>query len=211
LWYNEAENELIQGFGGEVSGWTSATKASYGLTLWGLRLNASSGNRDGSWRELHWAKHDALAALTRPVSGITAFTGDSAYVLGGTSSGQEKMKAATDRMPLPGLVHYNMTTNEFRNLSASQYYGTGAAQRGQMVHLPMYGDTRHGLFLVIGGYSSPVPLIDPGHGHVSFANITLYNPATRRWHWQTAQGDVPRPRGDFCAAGASSTNGTYEL
>jgi hypothetical protein len=141
---------------------------------------------------------------------LSAFAGDSAYVLGGVSSGQDKSKALAG-VPLPGLVRYNMSTNEFTNMSATQYYGTGTAQRGQMVHVPVYGDMQHGLLVMLGGYSSPLTKFVPGKGHLSFANITLYDPAARRWYWQTAQGDIPRSREEFCAAGALSTNGTYEM
>jgi hypothetical protein len=42
-------------------------------------------------------------------------------------------------------------------------------------------------------------------------NITLYDPAARQWHWQKADGAEPPPRQEFCAAGATSTNGTYEM
>jgi hypothetical protein len=194
-----------------VSWWANSVVASYGLSLWSLKLDASAGGRSGSWTEVLYAKHSAFAALTRPVSGLSAYGGDSAFVLGGYSSGQDKTKAATAGTPLPGLVHYNMTSRQFANMSATQYHGTGTAQRGVMVHVPVYGGSKHGLFVMLGGYSSAVTVFTPGHGHVSLANITLYDPATRRWHWQTAQGDMPRPRDEFCAAGARSTNGTYEM
>jgi hypothetical protein len=213
LWYNEAENELLQGFGGTVSGFVdpAVSSAFAGLSLWALRLNASAGGRSGSWHEVLWAKHSAFGSLTRPVAGLSAFVGDSAYVLGGVSSGQDRTKAITRDTPLPGLVHYNMTSRQFSNKSATPYHGTGTAQRGQMVHVPLYGSARHGLFVVLGGLSSGYREFNLGHGHVSFANIMMYDPATNKWYWQTAKGDVPPQRSEFCAAGTNSTNGTYEM
>jgi hypothetical protein len=211
MWYNKAENELLQGFGGVVSEWTNSAVASYGLSLWALKLSASADSRNGSWNEVLWAKHRAFAALTRPLSGLSAFAGDSAYVLGGCASGQDKTTALTDRTPLPGLVHYNMTIREFTNMTATPYYGTGTAQRGQMVHVPLWGDLQHRLLIMLGGYSSGFTEFTPGHGHLSFDNITLYDPAARKWYWQTAQGDIPPPRDEFCAASAASTNGTFEV
>ncbi len=207
LWYNKADNQVLQGFGGAISQWVRTRPASDGLALWGLQLDAASGGRNG-------AKHSAFGTLTRPLSGLSAFAGDSAYVLGGLSSGQDRAQTPAGT-PLPGLVRYNRTSRAFANASAAAYYGSGSAQRGQMVHVPASGGlaaaAREGLFAVLGGYSSPGAEFTHSRGHVSFANITLYDPATGRWHWQTAQGDIPRPREEFCAAGALSTNGTYEM
>jgi hypothetical protein len=221
LWYDKARNELIQGFGGLVSSWAgSGVASSRSLSLWRLRLssgggsggddNDDTGRRDATWTEALYTNHQALSALTRPVMGLTAYADDSAYVLGGYASGQDEAKPAADMTPLPGLVHYNMSSGTFVNASATQYYGRGTAQRGQMVHVPAFGGAR-GLYAMLSGYSSPLARFRPGQGQLSFANITLYDPATQQWYWQEARGDVPRPRDEFCATGARSTKGTYEM
>jgi hypothetical protein len=209
LWYHAAQKSLYQGFGGEISP-LARDASSRSLSLWRLQLDDAAAN--GSWATVLHERHSAFAALARPVGGLSAFAGDSGYVLGGFSLGQDQAQADGDGLVLPGLVHYNMSSGALRNASATAYYGTGSAQRGQMVHVPAYGDRAHGLFAVLGGYSAPVAAaFAPGSGHLSFMNITLYDPATRQWHWQTADGAVPRPREEFCAAGAQSSNGTFEM
>jgi hypothetical protein len=190
-----------------MSGWARGA-SSRSLSLWRLQLDATASN--GTWDIVLYERHSAFAALTRPVDGLSAYAGDNAYVLGGYASGQDRTKVARDGTVLPGLVHYNMSSGAFSNTTATAYHGTGSAQRGQMVHVPAYG--ARGLYAMLGGYSAlPAIGFTHGYGHLSFMNITLYDPATRQWHWQTAEGDVPRPREEFCAAGATSTNGTYEM
>ncbi len=79
-----------------------------------------------------------------------------------------------------------------------------------MVYVSIYGP--RGLYAMLGGHSTrPATAFTPGQGLLSFMNITLYDPAARQWHWQTVEGDVKLPRQEFCAAGAGSTNGTFEM
>jgi hypothetical protein len=163
----------------------------------------------GTWTEALHQGHSAFASLTRPVDGLTAFAGDTAFVLGGVSSGDDHTRDARNTV-LPGLVMYDMSSGKLSNTTATAYYGTGSAQRGQMVHVPLYGP--RGLYAMLGGHSAPPAKgFASGHGLLSFTNITLYDPAARQWHWQTAEGEVPPRRQEFCAAGARSTNGTYEM
>ena len=41
--------------------------------------------------------------------------------------------------------------------------------------------------------------------------VMLYDPATGTFFNQTASGNFPNGRIEFCATGANSTNGTYEM
>ncbi len=228
LWYNAARNELLQGFAGAVSAWPNSSLSAVDLSLWSLKLDNDKSNSnstgdgsyrvDGSWSEVLYTRHKAFGTLLRPVDGLTAFGGDSAYVLGGyatpeTTPGLTGHAGIAGRMPLPGLVHYNMTSATFSNLSATAYHGTGSAQRGRMLHVPTYGSSAQGLYVMLSGDSVRLDGggYTPGSGLLSFANITLFDPATRQWYWQTARGEVPRARLEFCAAGARSSNGTYEM
>jgi hypothetical protein len=212
LWYHDVQKALYQGFGGQLSDYARHT-SSRSRSLWRLQLNdavAVAAATNLSWTTVLDERHRSLAELTPPVGGLSAYSGDSAYVLGGVSGVDDSTAEASASAVLPGLVHYNMSSGALRNESATAYHGTGSAQYGQMVHVPAYGGAR-GVFVVLGGYSAPLAGFEPGRGHLSFMNVTLYDPHTRRWHWQTADGVVPRPREEFCAVGAQSTNGTYEM
>jgi hypothetical protein len=208
LWYHEADDALLGGFTGRSPPDTETSSAANGLSLWRLKLDGSG--RNGTWTEALFPRHRAFDALTRSVGGLSAFNSTSAYVLGGYASGQDADRGVAYGTPLPGLVRYDMARSEFVNASATQYYGTGTAQRGQMLHVPVFG-SGGGLFFVLGGESSPLTGYRPGHARLSFSNITVYDPATSRWYWQTTSGEAPARRINFCAAGAQSTNGTYEM
>lgn len=42
--------------------------------------------------------------------------------------------------------------------------------------------------------------------------ITMYDIASGTWYTQTATGDIPPPRSEFCAVGAAGNNGSsFEL
>ncbi len=112
---------------------------------------------------------------------------------------------------LPGLVRFDMKKREFTKMSATKYYGHGTAQRGQMVHLPAFVRGMSDLYIILGGSSSSLTSFGLGRDLVSFSNITLYDPEKEQLYWQTADGQVPRSRESYCAAGAKSTNETFEM
>jgi hypothetical protein len=139
LWYHNAQKTLYQGFGGHLSDFGLDT-SSPSLSLWRLQLNdTAAAATNGLYTIVLSEGHSAPARLTQLVGGLLASAGDSAYVLGSFSGGE-------DGVVLPGLVHYNMSSGDLRNESAAAYHGTGSAQRGQMVHVPAYGGAR-GVFL----------------------------------------------------------------
>ena len=207
LWYNAAQNELLQGFAGSASSWPNNSWV-FDRGLWSLKLD---GKGNGSWSQVLEATNPTFDNVTRPFQGSAAFAGDAAYVLGGVSTSQTSPELAgiPYQVPLPGLVTYNMTTREFTNSSATEYYETGSAQRGQMIHVPTYG--RKGLFMVMGGDSSPLEKYVAGNGLRDFRNITIFDPDTKSWYYQIAGGDIPKQRIEFCLAGTNSTNGTFEM
>jgi hypothetical protein len=215
LWYNIRRNELLQGFGGSVSPLKngSASASSSAFSLW--KLKPDDLRRNGTWTQERAPGHAALAGFTRPVGGLTTSGDGVAYLLGGYASSESGPSTLLDQegagggTPLPGLIWFDLSPRAAFNYSARKYYGTGSAQRGQMVRVPGIG--AQGVYVMLGGDSAPLANYVPGQSLVSFANITVYDRNTQRWYWQTASGDVPRPRMDFCADGAYSTNKTFEM
>lgn len=148
--------------------------------------------------------------MTRPYQCSMAQDEEAAYMLGGVSTGDSSPETAGQPyMALPGMIKYNFTSKEFSNNSASEYYDWGTAVRGQMVYVPTYGEK--GIFIPIGGDITPVGPYTPGSEKVDFNNITIFDPATNKWYSQRTSGVAPRGRIEFCAVGANSTNGTYEM
>ena len=206
LWYNESGNELLQGFVGAVSPWPN-TNGVQDLCLWSFKLD---GKGSGSWSEVYDSRAPAFAAMTRPYQGSMAQDDEAAYILGGVSTTDTSHETrGQPSITLPGLIKYNFTTAEFTNSTATDYHSAGTAARGQMVYVPTYGE--RGLFIPLGGDAPRPGKYAPGTAMVDFRNIMMYDPATDRWHSQTTTGAEPKGRIEFCAVGARSTQGTYEM
>lgn len=206
LWYNESGNELLQGFVGAASPWPN-TNGVQDLCLWSFKLD---GKGSGSWSQVYDSRASAFASMTRPYQGSMAQDDGAAYILGGVSTADTSHETrGQPYITLPGLIKYNFTTAEFTNSTATDYHGAGTAARGQMLYVPTYGEK--GLYIPLGGDAPRPGKYSPGSSMVGFRNIMMYDPATDRWHSQTTTGAEPKGRIEFCAVGARSTDGTYEI
>jgi hypothetical protein len=83
----------------------------------------------------------------------------------------------------------------------------------EAVCLPDFG--RSGLVLFLGGITSvggldPFSALSQNPG-VAFDNITVYDPFTKEWYWQTTTGNRPTPRHEFCAVGVEGSENTFEM
>ncbi|KAL9003107.1 MAG: hypothetical protein Q9188_004000 [Gyalolechia gomerana] len=94
-----------------------------------------------------------------------------------------------------------MTTQEFTNSSATGFTAHGTGLDGRMHYVPSFGP--EGVFLIMGGIDNGT-LFD-------FENICVYEAVTNKFYNQTAGGNPPAGRIDFCLAGINSTEGTYEI
>ncbi|KAL8997794.1 MAG: hypothetical protein Q9169_003043 [Polycauliona sp. 2 TL-2023] len=95
-----------------------------------------------------------------------------------------------------------MRDQKFTNSSATDFNANGTGVSGHMHFVPAFGPD--GLLMILGGNNN-------SDHQYSFDAITLYDTATRRWFNQTTVGNVPKGRQDFCVAGVSSAEGTYEI
>lgn len=115
----------------------------------------------------------------------------------------------TDQIPIPGIVQYNMTTGTFTNSSAAGYNFNGTAERGMVHYIPFFGPK--GVYIILSGDISRRNFYSAAENIQPFSTLTLYDPATGTFFNQTASGNFPNGRIEFCATGANSTNGTYEI
>ena len=135
--------------------------------------------------------------MNRPERPFQAFGDDSAWVLGGFDE--------YDPNNLPSMVHFNMSSRTFMNISSpATLANSGAVDNGAMHYVPSFGP--QGFFVAMGGDTVPtVP------GLVSFDTVAVFDPAKQEWFNQSTTGSPPTSRLEFCTAGIESTNGTYEM
>ncbi|KAH7342668.1 hypothetical protein BKA65DRAFT_295561 [Rhexocercosporidium sp. MPI-PUGE-AT-0058] len=209
LWYNEKENRLQEGFVGAAARFNNPEDSGYPLGMWSFKLDGQGG---GTWSQ-DTAATDAIvsAGLTRPYQGLSAFGGDTAVNLGGYENSRTvpENTNVTDQIPVPGIVVYNMTTGTFTNSSAAGYNVNGTAERGVLHYVPFFGPK--GVYIILSGDISRRNLYSAAENIQSFGTLTLYDPATGTFFNQTTTGNIPNGRIEFCATGANSTNGTYEI
>ncbi|KAL8907939.1 MAG: hypothetical protein Q9171_005655 [Xanthocarpia ochracea] len=199
MWWDERDKLFYSGAIGRVS--VFPTPDPPPLSLWSFKPD---GTGSGTWGEVIPAGDAAWENLTRTTYGYQASDGNTALVLGGATTSKtspETLDASRDTLQ-PGLLQFDMRTRRFTNSSATSFNTTRTGVYGQMHYVPFFGPS--GLFLILGGEDSL-------ENKYSLAEIQLYDAATHRWHNQTASGNVPRGRKDFCVAGVNSTEGTYEI
>jgi hypothetical protein len=90
-----------------------------------------------------------------------------------------------------GLIRYDMIQNQFRN-----YTGPDDAGRaeGVLLYIPASDD---GMLVYFGGITDP-----SRNGTIGVSpmdKIIVYDILSARWYTQTAGGDIPAPRRQFCA------------
>jgi hypothetical protein len=92
---------------------------------------------------------------------------------------------------LSSIVQYNFTTGNLRNNTHPD--GIGRAE-GQMVFLPV---SDGGLLIYFGGVEDPYH--NGTYNAASMTKIQIYDVNSGKWYTQTATGDIPLARRQFCA------------
>jgi len=110
--------------------------------------------------------------------------------------------------PISGLVTYDFATTEFRNDTVVGISTNGVVQQGRMLYVPNFG--KSGILVSVGGNQWDKNG-DSSDALLSMNSVQVYDTDAGRWYEQTVTGDVPEPRKEFCMAGATSNNRTYEI
>ncbi|KAL8945855.1 MAG: hypothetical protein Q9222_007665 [Ikaeria aurantiellina] len=199
LWYDEKNDIFYSGATGRVSqfgnGPVPPTPA-----IWSFKPDGMGG---GTWNQEIGSNDPAWDRILRSYKGYTAAGGDSAFVVAGLASAftSKDFQYVSNDIQLPGLVQFNMTTKKLTNSTVRGFTSDGEGDLGQMHYVPSFGP--NGVFLVMGG--------ERRNRNFDFSNIWVYEAVTNRWYNQTATGNLPEPRREFCVAGVNSTNETYEI
>ncbi|CAO1600725.1 hypothetical protein XANCAGTX0491_004407 [Xanthoria calcicola] len=199
LWWDEKDNVFYSGAIGRTSFFDAHKNPP--LSLWSFKPDRTG---SGAWTEVLPAGDDTWLNVIRTTYGYQASAGDTALVLGGaaTSKTSPETKDLSRDILLPGLLEFNMRTRRFANSSTADFNVNGTGVEGRMHFVPSFGP--NGLFMILGGHNG-------SHDQYPFNQITLYDSTSHRWYNQSATGNVPNGRQEFCVAGVNSTGGTYEI
>ena len=209
LWYSEKQNLLYFGFTGRISSFPAGDSMPVDdLSLWSLKPDGSGA---GTWNSITSENDttDGFHGISRPFAPLQAFGGEMALILGGMANEgtQPEYLGNYGQVALPGLVTFDMESNTFTNTTASDIYGgNGLAINGVLQYVPTFGP--QGVFVAMGGSNQAT---ETPKTLQSFAAVSVYDPAEKRWYNQTTTGDIPPPRLKSCAAGVASSNGTYDM
>ena len=199
LWYHESENLIYSGF----TGWNSSFGDDPNLPPLSLWTFQPDGDGSGAWSEAITAESSIWSReqLTRPDEPLMAFDFNSAWILGGITSGWIPIQYVSPESLIPGMIQFDMTSRSFTNSSVECCNATGSVYRGALQYVPSFGPA--GIFIAMGGFN--------GYSLIDFGTISVFDPARHEWWNQTTTGSNPSPRQEFCSAGINSTNGTYEM
>jgi hypothetical protein len=207
LWADSNYN--VYSFGGSKSGNPEAKTENDGTQLWKFTMS--------DWSQVFDSPSENSPTLTKisPAWSANAWAHEIGYVLGGFSGDFRAGDNGDVFMPTTGLLNYNSTSNIWSNDSTMPALSPYGLVGNQMVFAPDFGSD--GVLIVMGGqFTGPGNWTNTATNFISFSNITVYDIASKSWHWQTATGalgsaDIPPSRTMFCAAGLRSTQGTHEI
>ena len=161
-----------------------------------------SGN-SGSWSLVGPPASSNFTTLIRGYKGLYTSDAGFGFALGGLESAATNSAVEFGpKFPIPGMVMYNITSEEWYNVSASGYSYDGVAFEGAAQFVPSFGPA--GLLFVFGG--SVANNILPGTDTVS-----IFDPVSQEWSSQEVTGAKPSPVVSPCVVGAQGDNNTYEV
>ena len=168
--------------------------------------------RAGSWSQVvpSGADSESFTQIQNRAYGTTVNTQNTGFWLGGYSSSTTDGRGDSAERPQKGLISYNMTTNTWKAISMKYYTPSETQLGGKAEYLAEYG-----LVVIMGGSAPPADLTRAQGwqdvNYLDFRNVTLYNPETQSWYWQSTTGDYPTPRILFCSSVVPAGNGSYEM
>lgn len=204
MWYDpHAEPPTVYSFGGQFYSTTgNVFNFNVPVSLWGFEPV-----QNGSAQYSLKAQGNG-ALLQANIQGASCANSAAAhYAFGGCTL---LSNDPGDCLATPSLVTATYTdavedwTNTTVMTPASLYSTSGQAQ-----FVPTFG--AEGVLIMFGG-NAPASALDTAISLKSMNAITVYDIRSKTYYTQTATGDTPLSRVDFCSVGAgASDNSTYEM
>lgn len=202
LLFYDTEHGTVNRYGG----WPYQSHIQWPSTVWSF--TAGSANMD--WEQGPNASSKGLCAdSSGPYAAAHAYSDKAFYSLGGSYDGDDVESPDT---ALSGLVVHDFAEGTWDNYSTASDSQPSRRTQAHAVFSPNFGLDG---FLVVMGGAAPATAIsgnNEGRSMVGMSAITLYDIANKTWFVQTATGDLPPIRAEFCAVGSpSADNKTFEV
>lgn len=197
LYYDKPRNKISR-----YGGWPYATSA-FPSSLWSF----TAGLTTVDWKNETSPSMDGLSADSPgPYASANAFTNTTFYNLGGNVF---KPNAVPNMTVLSGLVTRDLVAQSWVNSTAIIPDQSKYRTQARAHFVPNFGS--EGFLVVVGGEAPPTEssIYETGTAMVDMSTITLYDIETAAWFTQTATGDIPPPRSEFCVVGSASSDGQY--
>lgn len=201
LFYDEEQN-MIRRYGGWPYTANGSLPNDQPSELWSTPAGTSSVN----WTlETSPAANGLSSDSLGPFAPAAGFTKSKFYSFGGNVF---KPNALPNMTVLSGLVTQDFATGRWENTTANIPNQSPYRTQAKSVLVPGYGE--EGFFVIVGGESPPTEesFYERGTFMTDMSVITLYDVSSGTWYTQTATGDIPPPRSEFCAVGAASSDNT---
>jgi hypothetical protein len=202
LLFYDTEDGTVNRYGG----WPYETDVGYPSTVWFF----SAGSAEMEWQQGQNASSKGLSAHSPGPFGAAHAHSDKAFFsLGGSFEPDASQFPGT---ALSGLVVQDYAKGTWDNSSMALSGQSPYRTQARAVFSPNFGS--EGFLIVVGGEAPPTKSYSyyEGRSMVEMSAITLYDIANKSWFVQTATGDIPPIRSEFCAVGSPSADGkTYEM
>jgi hypothetical protein len=204
LWWDSKYSKSLYSYGGGTSLIEAAKVDS--LSVWEFFPD------NNTWIERFGPNDDIWKTMTRASRCGSVVTPDSAFCLGGYYSFfSTDVNPPPYDTPIEGMIQFNFESSTWDNVSSA-----GASQQNyiinsQVEYIPDYGE--EGILVSIGGDSPATQgVYFPGNDPVPMSDITVYDIKNQTWYSQTATGDVPDGRSQFCSIIAKGgDNDSWEM
>jgi len=194
LWYDPNDNSVFS-FGG----WPYLQETGY--TIYSFQPDGHGG---AVWEQSFGTSDVLWQSFVAPFGAQYASSSKAFYIHGATE--------IYINNSISGLAVFDFQKYDWANDSSSGYSDSGYGVLGEAQYVPISGSD--GVLVFLGG-STPQNQTFQYHTGIdlsSMSNITIYDINAGQWYHQTATGDIPSPRTEFCMVGVSAAdNSSYEM
>ncbi|KAK5058536.1 hypothetical protein LTR84_010799 [Exophiala bonariae] len=165
-----------------------------------------AGTKDSNWVvDTSPIANGLSSSSPGPFAPAIAFSESAFYAFGGNVF---KPAALPNMTVLSGVVTQDFSSQRWDNVTTNIPNQSQYRTQAKSVFVPNFGDK--GFIVTVGGESPETEesFYEEAKFMTDMSTITLYDIASDTWYTQTATGEIPPPRSEFCAVGVNSSDGS---